>query len=471
MKIAPFLLKSINRILSEKSKSIQSESGLTDPGLWDLHRNESGNLAIGGMDTEDLIGTYGSPLFAVNRTRLVKDIRDSLSALEGLDTSARMFYSYKTNAIPGILKEIHSHGIGAEVISPYELWLAGRLNVQGKDIIYNGVNKTDDSLKMAIEMGIFSINVDDISEIDRIYRIAKSLNRKAHVGVRLGMIQKSQFGIELDNGEALKACERIVSLSDFLDLRCIHFNVTSNAKDASMHRGCAIKAVEFMHRVKVKTGHNVPYLDIGGGFGVPTTKNMSGYEYGIYRLTGCLPSPPEPNGCRPFASVIGEISDAIKETCRRLNHERPGIILEPGRLITSRAQILLTRINAIKKKSNGTVFVITDAGRLSTTFPCDFEYHEVLLANRPMGKPSQMYNIMGRVCTSADWLVKNKYLPELTPDDILAIMDAGAYFSSYSTNFAFQRPVIVMVEGNSAGLIRRAETFEHMIAMDENFQR
>jgi diaminopimelate decarboxylase len=461
-----YLKNIILETLLEKSKRQQSTNELQDVGLWDLRQNASGHMAVGNHDIVALVEEYGSPLFVVNHARLVKDIHRTQLALEKLDTEAKLLYSYKTNCIPGILKVMHDEGIGAEVISHYELWVANKMNVPGDSIVFNGVNKTDESLKMAIDMDILSINVDDMNEIERIYRIAGEMKKKARVGVRLGLVQKSQFGVEVTSGAAMEACKKIIRLSDRLELHCVHFNVTSNAKNAKTHIYHAQKAIEFMHQVQSTTGHFIPYLDIGGGFGVATTKNMSSSEYGIYRLFGCLPRPPALAEYQPFASFISDINDSVKEQCSKLGYGRPKIILEPGRLITSSAQMLLTKINSIKKKSDGTVFVITDTGRLSTTFPCDFEYHEMFVANRPKDKKCQFYNIVGRVCTSADWLMKNRFLPELNDKDILAVMDAGAYFSSYSTNFAFQRPAIIIVDGDSVTLLRKNETFEHLIAMD-----
>lgn len=455
----------LNRLMT-RSKHHQLQSDLRDLGLWGLNTNALGHMAVQDVDVVDLMAAYGSPLFVVNQQRLEVDIGNALSALKGLNAETELLYSYKTNCTPGILKEIHKHGVGAEVISHYELWLAARLNVPPDRIVFNGVNKTEESLKMAIDMNILSINIDQHSEIDRIYRLSKPGNRKIGIGVRLGFNECSQFGVEVASGEAMRACNDILKLSDRLELRCIHFNVTSNAKDGKTHKKYAQMAIELMSQIERSTGHYTPCLDIGGGFGVPTTKNMSSYEYGLYRVTGCLPKPPKLSDYQPLDRSLNEILTGIDEACSRFNYKRPKLILEPGRLITSRSQMLLTRINAIKQKSCGTKFVITDAGRLSTTFPCDFEYHESFLANRPEAAPEQLYHIMGRICTSADWLMKNRFLPLLDDRDIIAVMDAGAYFSSYSSNFAFQRPAIVMVNGNDVTVLRDEETFEHITAMD-----
>jgi diaminopimelate decarboxylase len=116
--------------------------------------------------------------------------------------------------------------------------------------------------------------------------------------------------------------------------------------------------------------------------------------------------------------------------------------------------------------SNGRKFAITQSGRLSIAFPCDFEYHEAFVANRVKSQKQHAYMIMGRICTSADWLFKNKIMPELKYNDVIAVMDAGAYFSSYATTFSFPRPAIVMIENGKIITLRRKETTEDITALD-----
>ena len=465
MSVQNYLKSRIFRQAIRKSAESQIKNRLHDLKLWEMEINDRGHIAVDGLDIINLAEQYGSPLLVVNKKRLVNDARRIQGVLADALPGSKVLYSYKTNCVPGILREIHDLEIGAEVISPYELWLAEKLEVPGGMIVYNGVNKTDESLIRAIRRDIASINIDHGEEIERIYRIAKKLERKARVGIRLGLTS-SQFGLDMKNGEAMAACREIASMSDFLDLVCIHFNVTSNAKSAAMHKICALAALRFMAEIKNELGLTISYLDIGGGFGVPTTKNMSGLEYGLYRMIGSLPKPPSVEECQPIESFLDEIISGMKGMCKKLDIEIPSLIIEPGRFITSRSEMLLARVHSIKTKSDGTKYAITDAGRLSITFPCDFEYHEVFVANRPYDSLTTSYNIMGRVCTSADWMFKNRCMPELRPGDFLAVMDAGAYFSSYSTNFAFPRPAIVMVNDGTTCLIRKEETFEHLTAMD-----
>ncbi len=432
---------------------------------WGLEKSAEGHLTVDGRDVLQLIGRFGSPLFVVNRPRLEKDALEIKQAVEELVPGSMALYSYKTNCVPAILKELHRLGLGAEVISPFELWLAASLNVPGRMIVYNGVNKTEESIAMAAEMGVLAVNVDHIEEIERLYGVAKARKKRIGVGLRLAL-NASQFGMEIANDEAMEACRRILRLPGYLDLRCIHFNVASNAKNAAFHKSCALRAMEFIAQVRQETGREIACLDIGGGFGVPTSKNMSGVEYALYRTLGLPPSSPKQEDAQPIGLFVEEIASALKRFCAHRNILLPRLLVEPGRFATSRCEILLTTVLTIKKRPDGKTFAITDAGRLSVGFPCDFEYHRLFVADRPHARPDRCYQVMGRICTSADWLFKNLYLPELKAGDVLAIMDAGAYFSSYASNFSFPRPAIVMVSDSEERVIRREESFEHLTAMD-----
>lgn len=452
--------------LLQRSKLEQASSSLRDLGLWGLRINPQGHVAVGEEDVLDLAQRFGTPLLVVNGRRLKKDAADIMHAMKKAPVGSQVLCSYKTNCIPGILREVHDLGIGAEVISPYELWLAERLGLPGDRILYNGVDKNEESIQQAVRLNVMSINIDHMEEIERIQKISRQMNRKVRVGVRLGLVPSSQFGMEVETGEALEACQRVAALRENMELCCIHFNVTSNARSAWTHKTCAKKAVEFIAQVKQGTGLSIEYLDIGGGFGVPTSKNMSPSEYGLYRALGILPKPPKPADFQPIEFFLEEIIGSIRDECRARNLEVPKILIEPGRFITSRAEFLLAKVLTVKHKADGTRFAITNAGRLSITFPLDFEYHEVFVAGRPSASLQTSYQVMGRICTSADWMFKNRLLPDLIPGDILAVMDAGAYFSSYSTDFAFPRPPITLVSEGKAEWIRQGETFEHLTAMD-----
>ncbi|WP_208597648.1 diaminopimelate decarboxylase family protein [Desulfogranum mediterraneum] len=466
MNPVPYLWRVLSRALVKKSHVWQQASSLRDPDLWDCTVSTAGHLCVADFDCVELANNYGSPLLVVNYQRLLKDIGQMMGAMRQAPEGSKVLYSYKTNCIPALLQVLHENGLGAEVISPYELWVAHKLNVPGDKLVYNGVDKSDESLRLAVTMDVLAVNVDHREEVQRIVQAAKDVGRRARVGVRLGLSNSSQFGLSVDSGEAMEVCREIIAHEKWLDLCCVHFSVTSNAKDSWIHRINAEKALAFISCLQQELDIQIEYLDIGGGYGVPTTKNMSGVEYGLYRTFGCLPKPADPLMFQAIDLFIGEIVAAVQVSCMELGLKIPKLLIEPGRFITSRSEILLAKVLSVKTKPNGTRFLITDAGRLSMTFPAEFEYHELFVANRMQATMNTNYQVMGRICTSADWLAKNRLLPEAQPGDIIAVMDAGAYFSSYSSTFAFPRPAIVGVDNGKISVLRSPESFEYLTELD-----
>ncbi|MGF1613953.1 MAG: diaminopimelate decarboxylase family protein [Gammaproteobacteria bacterium] len=461
-----FVLKRIGDVFVSRSLRRQQNSRVRDLALWGLGVNTENHLAVDGVDAVDLLARYGSPLMVVNKKRLVEDALSIKNALSQTLPGSRVLYSYKTNCIPAILAEIHKLGIGAEVISPFELWLAEQLGNRGEDIVFNGVAKTEESLRRALELDVVAVNIDHPEEFDKLLALHPWARRRIRIGLRLGLSADSQFGLDVESGEAMGVCRRIASLPHLFDLVAVHFNVVSNAHDNGLHRRCLARALDFVLQIKHQIGLDVAYLNIGGGYGVPTTKVMSRFEYAVYRLFGALPRPPEPMAYQSIDVFLGEIGRDIRRFCRGQGLREPKLLVEPGRYITSRSQFLLTRINAIKKKHDGRLYALTDAGKISITYPCDYEYHEIFVANRMADSLTTNYTVVGRTCTAADWMVKNRCLPSLQAGDVLAVMDAGAYFVSYSTNFAFPRPAVVLVSDGKPQLVRRAESFRHMVGMD-----
>jgi diaminopimelate decarboxylase len=462
-----FFSKHLSHLLILRSHRQQRRSPLRDLRLWGLEASADNRLLVAGLDAADLVERFGSPLLVVNRGQLEKDATEILAAMAAAPPGSKVLYSYKTNCIPGVLAAIHRLGIGAEVISPFELRLAEQLGNKGEDIVFNGVSKPEKSLRRAVRLGVLSINIDHAEEIDRLLALRRHLKKKIMVGVRLGLTADSQFGLDLASGEAMSACRRIAQAAEYFQLTSVHFSVISNARNNRLHRQSLHRALRFILRIKQETGLEPSYLNIGGGYGVPTTKTMSRTEYGLYRLFGALPGPPSPADFQPIAGFLREISEDIRNFCSHHRLQPLKLLVEPGRAITSRGQLLLTRINSIKKRADGRLFALTDAGKISLTYPCDYEYHEMFVANKVAAPLTHNYTVVGRVCTPADWLVRNRLLPKLRPNDILAVMDAGAYFNSYAANFSFPRPAVVMAAAGEATLIRREEEFAHMVAMDD----
>jgi diaminopimelate decarboxylase len=191
-------------------------------------------------------------------------------------------------------------------------------------------------------------------------------------------------------------------------------------------------------------------LDFGGGLALPTvTENGAGRS----RLRA--------------AEYVRTIVARVERHFRRAGRTRPRIALEPGRALTGSAQQLLTRVVSSRGASGGGgPYLMLDAGT-NLAGAMRFESHRVRSVNR-RGRAARRYTLVGPLCSPSDVLCEGVALPALTPGDSLAILDAGAYFVPYQTNFSFPRPAIVMVERGRARLLRRAERFGDLVAFDSD---
>lgn len=438
-----------------------------DRSLWGLDINRRDHLVFGRHDLVELAKSYGTPLHVVDEGRLRGNYHRFLNAFRNAYSKVMVFYSYKTNCVPGVLRVLHEEGCGAEVVSPYELWLASRLGVESSRVVYNGVNKSLDDLGTAIQNDVGIINVDSVSEIHRLMKAVEQLGREVNVGIRIypGVGWKAQFGLQPGRDKIL-AISAELSTSGLLDLCCLHVHIGTGLRNTRDYKKAIEVVSSLIKELKDKLDIDIEYLDLGGGFGVPTVKTLTVGEVARYKVFNIPPREPRVEDC-PSVEVFGRvIGDFLRRCCSRYGVREPVLLLEPGRALTSNAQILLVTVGEIKRRNDGTKFAITDGGMQNIAFPLSYEYHKCFLASRASAKPRERYFITGPLCSPEDLLYRNWELPELEEGNILAIMDAGAYFTSFSNTFSYSRPAVVMVSDGCHRLVRERESFEHMIALD-----
>jgi diaminopimelate decarboxylase len=435
--------------------------------LWGLNVNRKGHLTIGGCDSVELAEKYGTPIFVVDKERLIKNFKEFYKSFSAHGIDFQIFYSYKTNPVPGVLKVLHDCGAGAEVISPFELWLALRLGVDPEMIIYNGPNKSEEGLRLAIEKHIKLININSFNEITKIENIAKELGVRPRVGVRISTSGGwgNQFGFDVLSDDAYKAFERLCCTPTLQFHGSIHVHLGSGIKSTSIYEAAIENVCDLMQVIKNKLGISIRHLDFGGGFGLPTVRSVNGIEMRLHHDFFKPYLPPDADAAPSIELFIQKIVAKVKKKCAEYRLELPVIIIEPGRAITGNAQILLSRIGDLKTGKDGYQIALTDAG-INLTHPMSWEYHEIFAANKMNDEYNQFYGIAGPICTPMDLFVKNKQLPLLEVGDILSIMDAGAYFTSFSTNFSFPKPAVLMVAEGKSWVIREKEKYEDMTQLD-----
>ncbi len=444
-----------------------AKSGLTpDLSRWGCQVNSAGHLEMDGCDLVSVAHEYETPLHVVSKKQLLDNCERAKAALAGSPGGDEVFYSYKTNCVPGILKLIHGQGIGAEVISPYELWVALRLGVPGDKIIYNGPNKTKESIETAVRHDVKLINLDSLTNIRTTVEACRAHGLVANVGVRLcpTVGWRAQFGLNVKNGEATEALRLITENRDCLRLLGLHIHLGSQITDKSLFQKAIAELAAFLQRTDEGTKGGLRYLDLGGGFGVPTVREVSGIERRLFSCLGRPFRPPRPDGCPSMEEFGSVITETLERYPNLYPNTAPTVIMEPGRAITSNTQVLLLSVRVLKARKRP--IAILDGGLMNITFPTAFEYHEVLAANKMLEQADRDHKLVGRTCTPSDVVYHNKMLPGLAEGDVIAIMDAGAYFTSFSSDFAFPRPPIVLADCGKEMLLRERETFEAMIARD-----
>jgi diaminopimelate decarboxylase len=439
-----------------------------DTSHWDLDINHNDHLLFGGCDVVELAKTYGTPLHIVDENRLRGNYRRFLNAFTSAYPKVKNFYSYKTNCIPGLLKILHEEGCGAEVVSPYELWLASHLGVDPANIVYNGVNKSIEHLENAIQKNVGFINIDSMSEINRLKQVIKSAKKTVNVGIRIypDVGWKAQFGLHPKYDRLITILKKL-NEGGLLNGCGLHVHIGTCIRNTRYYKKAIKKTCSMIHQIKEKVNFNIEYVDLGGGFGVPTVKILNMAEIALYKIFNKSPQSPSVDNCPSIEEFGQEITACLKKNCAHYGLDEPSMLLEPGRIITSNAQILLLTVRDVKKRSNGIRYALTDGGMQNLAFPLSYEYHNCFLANRASAGLNGRYHIMGPLCSPEDFLYRNWKMPELKEDDILAIMDAGAYFTSFSNNFSYPRPGVVLFSGNAHKFIRQRESFEYLVALDK----
>ena len=423
-----------------------------------------GRLSLDGVDLAGLLRRHGSPLHVLSAARLRDNARAFRSRPPGVGAAADVFYSYKTNPVPGALKLLHREGIGAEVISHHELWLALRLGVDPSRIIFNGPARSDEAFRLAVERGVKLVNLNAAGEIDRVAAIAASLGKVAEVGIRVCPFagQAGQFGEPVHGGAALAAFRHALQQKS---LRVTGLHVHSgrrytSARDVAVLLDAVLPFVAALHRA---FGLSLETLDLGGGLAVPSAAPIADADQRLCRSLEVELPAPDPGATMPIPDYVGQILRAVEADAREREVPAPRVILEPGRAMTGNAQLLLTQVVSLKTDDEGLDHAILDAG-VNVAQAVQHEFHQLLPVENVAAPRGRVYRLCGPICTHGDVLYNAVHLPALAGGDALAIMDSGAYFVPFSTRFSYPLPAVVLVDQGREQILQRAETSEDLLA-------
>jgi diaminopimelate decarboxylase len=426
-----------------------------------------GHLAFDGVSLASLREKWGSPLHVVLAQRLRRNVSEFLAINEGGRTRGEIFYSYKSNPVPGVLHFLHELGIGAEVISEYELWLALKLGMPAGHIVFNGPAKSVASVRDAVARDVLLLNVNHREEIAVIASVARELNKRPSIGVSVatsaGWI--GQFGLPIGTGEAFAALKE-VHQTGVLELTAIHSHVGGMVRCAQHVHGYVGEVLALADRVRMELGVELAILDFGGSLATPTVANISELDR---RLSIAFQAPipvPELDATLDIREYVRCVVEQVEDHYATKARPCPRIFFEPGRAMTGNTQVLVASVLSLKAGEPKPGWAILDAG-INLAESARSEFHQIFPATRMHDTCSLRYRLAGPICSPADVLSWSASLPALAVGDALAIMDAGAYFVPFATSFSFPQPAIVMLDGKEIRLLRRAERFEDIIALDE----
>ena len=354
-------------------------------------------------------------------------------------------YSIKANSNVAICKLLADQGCGADVVSGGELYRAIKAGVKPDKIVYAGVGKTKDEIKFALLSNILLFNSESQAELELINKIAGELNKRPKIGLRINPDvdakthayittgkKENKFGISLNDAfKIYKTANRYRNL-EFIG---IHTHIGSQITSVQPYVEAIKKAVDFRNKLKYD-GIKIDYFNIGGGLGIIYDKE----------------SP----------AKASEFATSLKPLLRGLNCS---LILEPGRFITGNAGILLTKVLFVKKSANKK-FIIVDAAMNDLIRPSLYNAYHKIVPLRKSGrkKSSDIVDIVGPVCESGDFFARDRRLPFVESNDVLAILSAGAYGFSMSSNYNSRtRATEVLVKNDKCYLIRRRETYLDLI--------
>jgi diaminopimelate decarboxylase len=385
--------------------------------------NAAGHMEVGGCDLLQLAREHGTPLYVYDEATVRQRASDYVAAM---GSAGQVLYSAKAFASPRFLRVIAEEGLGLDVVSAGELYLAQKSGATGDRIHFLGNNKSHEDLEAAYRAGAtividgayeFELLREIVPEGQRIpvmLRISPGVKPDTHAHISTGQLD-SKFGFSIESGAAYEQAMEIM-----LDL---------------------------LVRLRDELHFEPRRLGAGGGLGIAYTRNDD---------------PPTP---RHFVETVRH---ALEIGCARRDLKVPELVVEPGRSIAGPAGMAVYTVGSIKDIPGVRRYVAVDGGMGDNIRPKLYgARYEAFLASNPDHAPDRMVTIAGKYCESTDILITDIEMPELKPGDVIAMPAAGAYCLAMSSNYnGIPRPEVVMVGDGEAHVMRRRETLDDLIAAE-----
>ena len=416
--------------------------------------NAAGHMEVGGCDLVELAHTHGTPLYVYDEATVRQRASEYVAAM---GSAGQVLYSAKAFASPRFLRVVADEGLGLDVVSAGELYLASKSGYAGDTIHFLGNNKSRDDLEAAYEAGAtividgayeFELLLEIVPEGTRVpvmLRISPGVKPDTHAHISTGQLD-SKFGFSIESGAAMRAIAEALR-HPRLEVVGLHSHLGSQI----LALGAYQQAMEIMLDLLVQLRDELKFeprkLGAGGGLGIAYTRDDD---------------PPTP---RYFVETIRH---ALEAGCARRGLHIPHLVVEPGRSIAGPAGMALYTVGPIKDIPGVRRYVAVDGGMGDNIRPKLYgARYEAFLASDPERSPDGKVTIAGKYCESTDILITDIEMPELKPGDIIAMPAAGAYNLAMASNYnGMPRPEVVMLRDGRADVMRRRETLDDLIAAE-----
>jgi diaminopimelate decarboxylase len=411
-------------------------------------RSASPTLFCESVALERLAERHGTPLYVYSAEMIRARIQAFQRAFRTVPYT--LCYSVKANSTLGILRLIARQGAGFDVVSGGELERVLRVAPRAaRSVVFSGVGKTVPEMQLALKDGILLFNIESASELDALAETAARLKRQAQIAVRVNPdvsakthpyiatgLHEHKFGVPIPEARALY---REAAQHAHLKVAGVSVHIGSQITHLRPFQGALLRVAELARELR-REGHEIRYVDAGGGLGIS-------YE----------------GPQKQFVEQISAYADAVLKPLRGLDVH---LLLEPGRSIVGPAGVLLTRV-LYRKTNNHKRFLIVDAAMNDLLRPSLYSaYHEIVPVTC-RSQENETTDVVGPICETGDFFARDRGLPVVQQGDLLAILDAGAYGAVLSSNYNTRgKPAEVLVAGTKARVIRQRESIKDQLRLE-----
>lgn len=422
--------------------------------------DSAGLLILAGQRAVDLAARFGTPLYVYEVETIRRQIRQYRQALATYPGQSRLTYASKAFLNLALARLMAAEGVGLDVASAGELFIARRGGADPAQMQLHGNNKTEFDLTEALQAGVGRIVVDNATELERLARLAAECRQPVKIWLRITPdvavkthhhytvtgSADSKFGFPIDEAETVAGHLLVKSVHRVI-LTGLHIHLGSHFHDAEPVARAVARLLDLAVRWRDQYDWTLAELCAGGGWGVP-----------YHPADPVMP-------VEPFATSLVA---ALMEGCRERELPLPELVVEPGRSLVAQAGVALYTVGGRKVIPGVRTYVSLDGGLADNPRPAMYgAKYTALLANRANEAETETVAIAGPFCESGDVLIQAVDLPIAVPGDLLAVPVAGAYQLSMSSNYnAARRPAVVFIDGNEVKLVQRRETFEDLVVRD-----